>query len=91
MENMTKHVFILTDEWQDIKGKDVVLTALNVPHKRKNVNMKNFAGVPVDAVYFNTQKDLKAAEELLSSRNISTYESDVDPARRFLMENVPKP
>ena len=115
MENMTKHVFILTDEWQDIKGKnvllftgrsdncpleiivdnnkpvffiekDVVLTALNVPHKRKNVNMKNFAGVPVDAVYFNTQKDLKAAEELLSSRNISTYESDVDPARRFLME-----
>ncbi len=115
MEIQTKNVFILTDEWQDIKGKntliftgrsedcpveividnnkpvffvgkDIVLTALNVPHKRKNVNMKNFAGVPVDALYFNTQRDLKAGEELLSSKDIATYESDVDPARRFLME-----
>jgi DNA polymerase-2 len=115
MEIQTKKVFILTDEWQDIKGKnvlffigrsedcpveiiidsnkpvffvekDVVLTALTVPHKRKHVNMKNFSGIPVDALYFNTQKDLKTAEEILSSRNITTYESDVDPARRFLME-----
>jgi DNA polymerase II len=115
MEIQTKNVFILTDEWQDIKGKntliftgrsedcpveiiidnnkpvffvgkDIVLTALNVPHKRKNVNMKNFAGVSVDALYFNTEKDLKTAEELLSSKEIATYESDVNPARRFLME-----
>ena len=115
MEIQTKNVFILTDEWQDIKGKntliftgrsedcpveiiidnnkpvffvekDIVLTALNVPHKRKNVNMKNFTGIPVDAIYFNTEKDLKTAEELLSSKEIATYESDVNPARRFLME-----
>jgi DNA polymerase-2 len=115
MNTLTKQVFILTDEWQDIKGqnvllftgrsddcpveiiidnnkpvffveKDIVLTAVTVPHKRKNVSMKNFAGVPVDAIYFNTQKDLKTAEELLSSKDIATYESDVDPARRFLME-----
>jgi DNA polymerase-2 len=115
MEIQTKKVFVLTDEWQDIKGKnvllftgrsedypieiiidnnkpvffvekDVILTALTVPHKRKHVNMKNFSGIPVDALYFNTQKDLKTAEEILSSRNITTYESDVDPARRFLME-----
>ncbi len=115
MDTLTKQVFILTDEWQDIKGKNIllftgrsddcpveiiidnnkpvffvekgiVLSALNVPHKRKNVSMKNFGGVPVDAIYFNTQKDLKAAEELLSSKDIATYESDVDPVRRFLME-----
>ena len=115
MEIQTKKVFVLTDEWQDIKGKnvllftgrsedypieiiidnnkpvffvekDVILTVLTVPYKRKHVNMKNFSGIPVDALYFNTQKDLKTAEEILSSRNITTYESDVDPARRFLME-----
>ena len=115
METLTKKVFILTDEWQDIKGrnvlffigrsedspveiivdnnkpvffieKEIILAALSVPYKRKNVNMKSFSGIPVDALYFNTQKDLKIAEEVLSSRNITTYESDVDPARRFLME-----
>lgn len=117
METHTKKIFILTDEWQDIKGrnvllfigrsedgpveviidnnkpvffieKDIALVTLEVPYKRKDVNMKNFSGVPVDALYFNTLRDLKIAEETLNSRDIKTYESDVNPAKRFLMEKL---
>ncbi len=53
---------------------------------RKNVNMKNFAGRDVDVLYFNTQRELKEAAEKLHERGITTYESDVDPVRRYLME-----
>ncbi|HSP87202.1 MAG TPA: 3'-5' exonuclease, partial [Ignavibacteriaceae bacterium] len=108
-------VFILTDEWFDINGRNVLrfygtskdgpveiiinnnkpvffvesetdLNGLTVFFKRKKVNMKNFAGKLVDAVYFNTQKDLKTADTFLYSKEIKTYEADIDPARRFLME-----
>ncbi len=115
MAIVTEEVFILTNEWQDVNGKNILrffcasqngsveiivennkpvffvskdanLSHLNVPFKRKKVDMKDFSGNIVDAVYFNTQRDLKTAEEILSSKNIKTYESDIDPARRYLME-----
>ncbi|OGU70195.1 MAG: hypothetical protein A2V93_03965 [Ignavibacteria bacterium RBG_16_34_14] len=108
-------VFILTDEWLDSNGRNILrffgtskdgsveiiinnnkpvffvgseadLSELDVPYKRKKVDMKNFSGLPVDAVYFNTQKDLKTADALLNSKGITTYEADIDPARRYLME-----
>ncbi|RPI74119.1 MAG: DNA polymerase II [Ignavibacteriales bacterium] len=111
----TINVFILTDDWQDVKGRnllhffgtseegtveiiinnnkpvffvgcDVDLTGLNIPFKRKKVEMKTFSGIPVDAVYFNTQKDLKTADAFLNSKDIKTFEADIDPARRYLME-----
>jgi DNA polymerase II len=110
-----KAIFILTDEWQDVKGRNILRfigksneygpveviisnnkpvffvgknesLMLNVPFKRKTVDMKTFDGVPVDAVYFNSQKDLKSAAEQLDKNGVTTFESDVDPVRRFLME-----
>ena len=53
---------------------------------RKSSRLKSFSGKPVDAIYFNTQRELKNASENLNSRNIRTYESDIDPVRRYLME-----
>jgi len=115
MATITEEVFILTNEWQDVNGKNILrffgtsrdgpveiivennkpvffvsedanLNVLNVPYRIKKVDMKDFSGNIVDAVYFNTQRDLKTAEEILSSKNIKTYEADIDPARRYLME-----
>lgn len=108
-------VFILTGEWQDIRGKNVlkfigtsdelgtvelnfsnspvffienksVFPQLSVPYNRKEVELKNFDEKKVDALYFNTQRDLKTAADELEKMGIKTFESDVDPARRFLME-----
>jgi DNA polymerase-2 len=108
-------VFILTGEWQDIRGKNflkfigtsdelgtvelvfpnspvffVEKTAsvpnLSVPFRRKDVELKNFGDKKVDALYFNTQRDLKIAVEEFDKMGIKTYEADVDPSRRFLME-----
>jgi DNA polymerase-2 len=50
------------------------------------LKLSTFEGNKVDAVYFNTQRDLKIAAEFLDSKNIITYESDIDPVKRFLME-----
>ncbi|MDR3627231.1 MAG: DNA polymerase II [Ignavibacteriaceae bacterium] len=112
----TANVFILTGEWFDVKGKnvlrlfgiseecgpvelifdrvkpvffvnsDALLNGLTVNYSRKQLQMASFEGNKVDAVYFNTQRDLKTAAEYLDAQNITTYESDVDPVRRFLME-----
>jgi DNA polymerase-2 len=108
-------VFILTAEWQDVRGRNVlkfigtsdelgtvelifsnnpvffvehksVIENLSVPFNRKEVDLKNFGERKVDALYFNSQQDLRTAIEEIESMGIKTYESDVDPARRFLME-----
>jgi DNA polymerase II len=108
-------VFILTGEWQDIRGKNVlkfvgtsdelgtvelifpntpvffierksILSNLSIPYNRKEVELKTFEDKEVDALYFNTQRDLRTASEELEKMSIPTFESDVDPARRFLME-----
>ena len=108
-------VFILTGEWQDVRGRNTlkfigtsdelgtvelifsnnpvffvehksVIENLSVPFNRKEVDLKNFDERKVDALYFNSQRDLRTAIEEIESMGIKTYESDVDPARRFLME-----
>jgi len=109
------NVFILTGEWQDVRGRNTlkftgtsdelgtvelnfsnspvffienksIITQLSVPYNRKEVELKNFDEKKVDALYFNTQRDLKTAADELEKMGIKTFESDVDPARRFLME-----
>ena len=55
-------------------------------HMRKEVNLKSFSLHPVDAIYFNTQFDLQKAAEHLNLQGITTYESDITPTKRFLME-----
>lgn len=64
------------------------ITSLNLPFQftRREVKLKSFDFRDVDALYFRTRKDLKAAADLLHSQSIQTFESDVDPVRRFLME-----
>jgi DNA polymerase-2 len=112
----TVKAFILTGEWQDINGRNVLKfiavtenslpveviisnvkpvffikrqeadLGLNVAYKRKPVKLKNFEGEDVDAVYFNSERDLKIAAEELGQKSIANYEADVDPVRRYLME-----
>lgn len=108
-------VFILTGEWQDVLGRNVlkfvgtsndlgvvelvftnnpvffigntsVIPGLSVPYNRKEVDLKIFEERKVDALYFNTQRDLKNASEEFETKGIRTFESDIDPRRRFLME-----
>jgi len=114
-EQISVKVFILTGEWQDIRGRNTlkfigtsnelgtvelifsnnpvffvehksVIEKLSVPFNRKEVDLKNFDEKKVDALYFNSQRDLRTSIEEIESMGIKTYESDVDPARRFLME-----
>jgi len=62
---------------------------LNPPQKnflRKETKLKNFNHQPVDAVYLNTQKELVVLADSLSQSDIKTFESDIDPLRRYLME-----
>jgi len=59
---------------------------LNFKFYRKSLKLKSFLGKSVDALYFNTQYELKSAAEYLSSNNIKIFESDIDPVKRFLME-----
>ena len=119
MKNQNEHtanIFILTGEWTDRKGSnilrfigtskesgavEVIITNnnpvffiqrnfadlnLNVPYTRKEVKLKSFHKQDVDALYFNTQADLRKAADTLHQNGITTYESDIDPARRYLME-----
>lgn len=53
---------------------------------RKVLTLKNFAGEPVDALYFNSRRSAEHAAALFRRQGYVTYESDVRPERRFLME-----
>lgn len=66
--------------------RDAVLNPLNKTYLRKETKLSNFSNKPVDALYFNTQKALTVLAETIQQSNQKTYESDVDPLRRFLME-----
>ena len=68
--------------------RSTILIRLKQNFLRKEVEMKNFAGNPVDALYFNTMKDLRQTVDELKENKIMTYESDVDPIRRYLMERL---
>lgn len=59
---------------------------LDQPYTRKEVKLKSFHKHDVDALYFNKQADLRKAADELHQNGIPTYESDIDPARRYLME-----
>lgn len=63
-----------------------ILNPLQKNFLRKETKLKNFNHQPVDAVYLNTQKELVVLADSLSQSDIKTFESDVDPLRRYLME-----
>lgn len=53
---------------------------------RKKTSLKNFDKENVDAIYFKKQTELKSTEAQFQSKGITTYEADLDPVKRFLME-----
>ena len=112
----TANVFILTGEWMDRKGSNIIrfigtseefgtveinitdnkpvffvkresaLANLNISCTRKEVQLKTFDGKNVDAIYFNTQSDFRKTADDLHQNNITQYETDINPVRRYLME-----
>ncbi|MCG8634068.1 MAG: DNA polymerase II [Desulfobacterales bacterium] len=54
--------------------------------ERKPVDLTSFAGTPVDALYFKNQPRLYRARKLLREAGIKTFETDILPEDRFLME-----
>ena len=112
-------IFILTGEWADTRGQNVLrfvgkspeeklpieiviknnkpvffveksseLPVANLSFNRKQLGFKTFSGKLVDALYFNSQNELKQFSEKCDEQNILTYESDVDPVKRYLMEKL---
>ena len=57
---------------------------------RKNVELRSLRGKPVDAVYFQTSAELTRVRRNCESRDIPTYEADVNLVARFLMERFIK-
>ena len=66
--------------------KEADLNENNLKFLRKSSKLYSFSGKPVDAIYFNTQRELKTAAEKFNSDNLRIFESDIDPVRRYLME-----
>lgn len=54
---------------------------------RRPVELRDLRGQSVDAVYFPSAPDLKAAREANEARGVALYEADIGAAARFLMEH----
>ncbi|MBW2634852.1 MAG: DNA polymerase II [Deltaproteobacteria bacterium] len=54
--------------------------------KRRSVHLFAFDGSPVDTLYFNTQNELYKARRHLQDCGIKTFEADIRPEERYLME-----
>lgn len=54
--------------------------------KRRELGLAAFDGTPVDGLYFAAQRELNAARNVAHGSQIQLYESDVNPADRYLME-----
>lgn len=66
--------------------RNSILNPVAKNYLRKQTNLKNFSFNDVDALYFNTFDSYQRFESELRDENVKTFESDVDPLRRFLME-----
>ncbi|MFK5953573.1 MAG: DNA polymerase II [Desulfobacterium sp.] len=65
--------------------------AANIPKPffhcdRRPVNLTTFDGRPVDGVYFNSQHLLYKARRYYDEQGIQTFEADIYPQERYLME-----
>ena len=54
--------------------------------ERRRVALTNFSGEAVDALYFKTLSAFFRARKACEKKGIPTYESDIHPEERFLME-----
>lgn len=55
-------------------------------YRREPLALKTLSGEEVDALYFTSQRALRDFAQHLKDRGIPTYESDVKPEDRYLME-----
>lgn len=55
-------------------------------HERRSVDLTSFDGTPVDALYFRNQIQLYRVRKQLWDKGIKTFEADIRPEDRFLME-----
>lgn len=53
---------------------------------RREVDLTDLRGQPVDALYFDSRRKALDARDQLRAQGVSVYESDVRPHDRFLME-----
>lgn len=54
--------------------------------RRRQVALSAFGGTPVDALYFTSQTRVYRARDQLAETGITTYEADILPEDRYLME-----
>ena len=54
--------------------------------ERKALALATLAGKPVDGLYFRRQADLVSARSSLRAEGVRTYEADLKPSDRYLME-----
>lgn len=54
--------------------------------ERKELPLKNFNEEPVDGLYFKGQKELIRGRSLFQENHIMTWEADIHPEERYLME-----
>ncbi len=62
-----------------------VLPPVEFSH-RKSLKLYDYAGAPVDALYFHSMHQFYSGREKLQEAGVRTYESDIYPVERFLME-----
>lgn len=85
--------------WTQVPHQEIVFFALrkqaeelrqllgNVPGWRTaEVDLKTFHNQPVNALYFKSQRNARAAQELLAAQVIPVWEADIRPHERYLME-----
>ncbi len=66
--------------------RDAVLPRKTFHSERRAVKLTDFSGNPVDALYFKTQRLFFEARKFYEEQNIPTFEADVYPEERYLME-----
>lgn len=66
--------------------REETLPGIDVSFNQKALALRNFAGNPIDALYFRTQQDLQSAAERFRATGVPHFEADVRPHERFLME-----
>ncbi|MCH7960404.1 MAG: DNA polymerase II, partial [Candidatus Hydrogenedentes bacterium] len=65
---------------------DRALDAAPSDARRAELALTSLSGAPVDGLYFRDHRRMRQASETLRRAGTSTYESDVKPLDRFLME-----
>lgn len=66
---------------------EAAIKPLGISFERRPLGLKNFSGQAMDACYFATQSDLYKVKD---DGGVRTYEADVRPTERFLMERFIK-